>query len=153
MGASAATEMLREILEIVHHLVAERGWPKVLREDAFGQPAQWADYNGGTQWGLMSDWVRVADLLMATECKRYLGINKKQRRYLCPSCHAIDLRPEPPFLLAHLEPNEPTSTRLYCFVCDDWTNVKRVKCAHCPGNVQDEEDRCLTCDRDNSECV
>lgn len=46
-----------------------------------------------------------------------------------------------------LFPNKPTSTNLYCVVCDQNYKVIRSNCVNedCKGNVISEDETCLTC--------
>ena len=106
----------------------------------------------------------VVDLLKPTEVDKYFNFNKKQRRYICPVCYEeafsedfvhtglSDRIPK----LAQLKPNRPTSTSVYCIVCNEDSIVAREDCS-CRGNVIKIEEgyeiekgygRCLTCGSD-----
>jgi len=139
-------EMLRDILEIASALVGRASWPRIRREYEASAPAPWADYHGAVPASLMREWERMLKLLTPSECLRHLGLDKKQRKYACPYCHAIDLRPEPAIKLAVLTPNTPESTKLYCLVCDGTVTVVRSACVSCPGKVLDEGGGCLSCE-------
>ena len=88
------------------------------------------------------------DLLKPSKVKKYFGIDKKQRRYTCPTCIS-EANTDAGFdhKLAVLQPKGPSSTTLYCPVCDSIYNVIRKECENegCPGNVLNEEGECLTC--------
>jgi hypothetical protein len=91
----------------------------------------------------------VVKLLPPAKVESYLGIGKKQRMYLCPEC-LDDANTDIEFdhKLAVLKPKSPSSTSLYCPVCDKTHSVIRKDCTEdsCLGNVIAEEcDRCLTC--------
>lgn len=92
--------------------------------------------------------MKAIELLSPKEAKDFFGFDKKQRRYVCYTCAKNsgegNLRPRVALLL----PNTPTSTNLYCFLCEENHKVARRKCkeSSCKGNVKDAEDNiCLTC--------
>ena len=97
---------------------------------------------------LSSEFSLVCELLTPKEMKKFFGFSKSRRLYLCPYCRHVfpdmDLMP----LTSHLEPNNSTSTNLWCFVCDNNQKVTREKCddPKCSGNVIDDEyEECATC--------
>lgn len=97
----------------------------------------------------------VVKLLPPAQVESYLGIDKKQRLYLCPGC-LDDANTDGGFehKLAVLRPKSPDSTNLYCPVCDQTHSVFRKDCTEedCLGNVIAEENgRCLTCSSWQSE--
>lgn len=90
----------------------------------------------------------VIKLLKPAKVKEFFGIDKKQRKYICPTCYSganrdIDFE----YKLAVLKPKGPNSKQLYCPVCDAIHQVSRQKCKRnkCLGNVLDEDGMCLTC--------
>lgn len=90
----------------------------------------------------------VKDMLKRAEVFSYMGIDKKQRAYLCPTCLSganTDAGFE--FKLANLRPKSSDATILYCPVCNVEHDVKREDCEDgCPGNViSAATDICLTC--------
>jgi len=92
----------------------------------------------------------VSEFLSDSEWKRYFGISKKARRYICPSCESytyeLIMDDHPNF--AFLNPNTPDSTNLSCLLCDEQIDVIRSSCdqAGCPSNVLwAEDDTCLLC--------
>lgn len=140
--------MIVEILEISHNLLGEYAWPRAFRDKVYGEPAPWADYHGTMPRYLLESWRQTVSFLTDSQFVRYLGFSKKVRRYACPTCHTGDLPPEPSIKLAHLRPNSPSSTAIYCFVCDQTSDVVRRPCEHCKGNVIDDyPGHCLSCDR------
>lgn len=91
----------------------------------------------------------VLTLLPPSAVKTFFGIDKKQRLYLCPVCIGeASSQQEFDHKLAALRPKDPTSTTLYCPICDVEHAVVRKDCGKdgCLGNVlSGDEDRCLTC--------
>jgi hypothetical protein len=160
-------ELFIEILEICHCLVSPGSWIEERKKFIQNEP----------QFMLLEDLSHdrsiselaceinlVVDLLKPTEVGKYFNFNKKQRRYICPVCYEkafsedfvhrglSDRIPK----LAQLKPNEPTSTSVYCIVCNESSPVVRKKCSvkGCEGNVIKIEEgyeieegygRCLTC--------
>jgi hypothetical protein len=87
----------------------------------------------------------VIKLLGASSLKKFFGFDKKARRYFCPECaSSVDMDR---YALAHLQPNNPESTQLFCIVCDDIHDVERKSCLErdCKSNVISVEGVCLTC--------
>jgi hypothetical protein len=97
------------------------------------------------------EFAAVLGILQPSAVQKYFGIDKKQRRYLCPKCFYNANRDggfEEP--LAVLRPKGPDSTSIYCLICDEVTPVLREDCARdgCLGNVLSADERlCLTCGR------
>lgn len=90
----------------------------------------------------------VLGLLTPAQVQTYFGIDKKQRRYVCPECYSkanTDNGFE--YKLAIFQPKGPSSTSLYCMVCNATYPVSREDCdkSDCPGNVISEDGMCLTC--------
>jgi len=91
----------------------------------------------------------VLAILQPSAVQKYFGIDKKQRRYLCPKCFYNANRDggfEEP--LAVLRPKGAESTSIYCLICDGVIPVLREDCSRseCSGNVlSEEEGLCLTC--------
>ncbi len=91
----------------------------------------------------------VRDLLEPAQVSHFMGIDKKQRAYLCPKC-LYDANRDAgfEFKLAVLRPKSATATLVYCPVCNAEHEVVRQDCESdgCPGNVISEEwHYCLTC--------
>jgi hypothetical protein len=90
----------------------------------------------------------VKEMLKPAQVLQFLGIDKRQRAYLCPKClYDANKNDEFEFKLAVLRPKSATSTHVYCPVCDTEHVVVRKACGmECPGNVISEETgACLTC--------
>lgn len=102
---------------------------------------------------LVREFSLLIELLGHSDLIRHFGFNKKQRRYLCPTCKMEcreafpDLEPR----TALLKPNTPSSTSIYCVVCRTTTPVSRDNCpnSECIGNVINQSEysdqECLTC--------
>jgi hypothetical protein len=91
----------------------------------------------------------LLEVLQPAEARKYFGVEKKRRFYICPPCSgAYHNFKERDALTAQLSPNTPQSTTVKCFVCQTATPVARTDCvtAACRGNVIDaDENCCLTC--------
>jgi hypothetical protein len=139
---------LVDILEAHHTLIGPGKWIASRRDYIDETPETIAytdDFNEGR---LIQECKLLPTLLSRGEIARYLGMCKPQRWYGCPQCRSAggDLELEP--FTAQLRPNEPLSTEIYCFVCDQMLTVVRRQCnlKDCPGNViDDENDQCLSC--------
>jgi hypothetical protein len=88
----------------------------------------------------------VVGLLTPAKVKHLFGIDKKQRRYICPEClssadHHIGLEHK----LAVLSPKGNNSKNLYCPICDKSFKVLRDDCESCSSNVISQDRVCLTC--------
>ena len=144
-------DLLIEILEICHYLIAPKAWIKTRKEFIDKAPPSLINDLETILGNFFVEIEHVISSLKAAESNKYFGFNKKQRRYICPDCYReVDDYFEdamPKFAL--LQPNEPTSTSLYCFVCNKLIDVSREDCRseNCPGNVISVEPwrLCLTC--------
>jgi hypothetical protein len=149
-----AKEVTFAILDAVHNLVAEMQWVSIRREAIQNSPltAMADDYHHGI---LAQEFALIIDTFPPADVFRFVGLNKKQRRYLCYDCHRSCLDFDLPLKcsFAILRPNTPASTKLFCFVCGTETEVLRSPCStgDCKGNViHAEDDVCLTCWGDQS---
>ncbi len=89
----------------------------------------------------------VINLLQPAQVREYFNIDKKQRKYTCPTC-LDDANTDVGFeyMFAELKPKSPDATTIYCPVCNESYNVTREDCAgECPGNVISDAGQCLTC--------
>jgi predicted nucleic-acid-binding Zn-ribbon protein len=76
------------------------------------------------------------------QLNNHFRVDLKCKKYHCPECsnlNYIGLGIEPP-MWAFLDPNEPTSTNIYCLICGYDYDVERIDCnredgVQCPGNV------------------
>lgn len=89
--------------------------------------------------------------------RKLIGMPGDGRRYLCPYCANCSIESgmtiEANYAL--LDPNQPDSTELKCWVCNSYAEVERRDCSEedCPANVIFPEDThhehtsncCLTC--------
>lgn len=101
------------------------------------------------------DWARniackeahvVIDMLSPAVVKKYFGIDKGKRLYQCPHCKdEMNSDDDRLFGFAQLAPPEPTTSELYCPICDDKWNVLRQQCIRCDGNVLSDEGQCMKC--------
>jgi len=146
------TEVIETILFFYKALFPEENWAKTRATFIRNYPD--ATLSGGeySTNDVCRELESVLALLPPAAVETYFGISKKQYLYLCPTCladggHHVDFDHK----LAALRPKGPTSTTLYCPVCDREYAVARRDCDQegCPGNVlaADEEPRCLTCGR------
>lgn len=146
--------VLETILEISNSLLGSRQWIERRRE--FLRKDQWAvvsERSGSAepehiQQALVHEIMRVVGLLKPGQLEHFFGLNKGQRRYMCPYCTYVGHYDEGPVDAAQLRPNTPTSTIVYCFLCNREQAVVRQSCgiSECKGNVFDAEDGwCLTC--------
>ncbi|MCW1996600.1 hypothetical protein [Bradyrhizobium diazoefficiens] len=138
-------ELIEAILTCVSRLAPSTRWMK-----------QRAEYKNNDNYSVAysNDWLTdvlcgeaeiVINLLGASSLKKFFGFDKKARRYFCPECaSSVDGDRSS---LAHLRPNTPASTTLFCIVCDDVHDVERKNCIakDCKSNVISVEGACLTC--------
>jgi hypothetical protein len=144
-----ATDVLSAILDAVHNLIGPHRWTSLRRAAIAASPVNSlaSDYHEGM---LAQEVALVVDAFSPSDVFRFLGLNKKQRRYLCLACHQSCTDFDDPLecKFAVLRPNTPESTTVFCFVCNAETPVLRVACkaADCKGNVIHAEDAvCLSC--------
>jgi hypothetical protein len=142
------TEVVDSILFMHKALFPNENWPSVrlsfLEEEPDSELGAYEYSTNRVCWEISL----VIDLLPPSKVKDYFGIGKNQRRYVCPKCISqanTDMGFK--YKLAVLNPKGPTSTQLYCPVCNLTHTVLREVCKKedCPGNVLSEEGECLTC--------
>ncbi len=143
-----ATEVLSLVLEFNETFVGAQQWVKVRAEGIEEEPSTVAYWGLGAEPRIARELLYAIDVLKPAQLKRHFGFNARQRKYYCYKCQMAasdwDLR----VTTAQLKPNKPTSTTLYCFVCQSEAEVIREPCEidGCNGNVLDATDReCLTC--------
>lgn len=144
----SSLDIFIDILEVSHHLLAPKKWGFYRRsylEETHTSVAYSPDH---IELLVIREFLTVLDFTKPSAALKYFDFNKKQRKYICSNCahNSGDdgLLPE----TALLRPNSPSSTNVYCFICDTEYSVKRQKCAQkeCKGNVIElEENVCLTC--------
>lgn len=141
------TDVIESILFVHKALFPNESWPAVRREFLENSPD--SELGSGEYATNRTCWEVsiVKDLLKPAQVIELLGIDKKQRSYICPKCLGranTDSGFE--FKLAVLRPKSATATRLYCPVCNEEHEIEREQCEGCPGNVKcPENDICLTC--------
>lgn len=135
-------------LEAIHELIAPSQWISLRRNYLEESPTSKAFSTDYADNKIVVESLKMIDLLKTSDLIKYFSFNKKQRRYICPTCSTVDqvgiLRPH----TALLSPNTPISTTVYCFVCGQTYDVIRERCSEpgCRGNVLMTEDRtCMTC--------
>ncbi|MDN3380174.1 MULTISPECIES: hypothetical protein [unclassified Pseudoalteromonas] len=146
----SAQDVVTILLEVHEHLYPSDNWVSTRRDFLFESPATHVHFDTDHVNGLIAkEFLTVFNFLTRSQIKRFFKIDKRQRLYLCPECHYESEKYEmiePKY--AVLQPNEPDSEHLYCFVCDDLHPVTRTDCTadDCPGNVISYETGCCcTC--------
>jgi hypothetical protein len=144
-------DLLIEILEICHDLIAPKAWIKT-RKDFIDKAPSSLINDLETQLGdFLGEIAHVISLLQPAQLDKYFGFNKNQRSYICPDCYreVADYFEDTMPKFALLQPKGKTSTSLYCFICNKVIDVSREGCGseNCRGNVISIEPRrlCLTC--------
>lgn len=142
-------DVIEAILFMHKELFPMENWPTARRYFLENSPD--SELGGGEYATNRVCWETsiVINLLKPAEVLAYLGIDKKQRRYICPNCLGeanTDAGFE--FKLAVLRPKSPKATHLYCPVCNVEHEVERQDCEreNCLGNVISKKwGTCLTC--------
>jgi len=139
------SRVLGYVLEVVEHLVGQHQWLAVRREYLENERHSLV-YPLYSNAQIVREMAQVVDVLDPSKLIKYFGFDKKQRRYICPSCAREDESGITEPRTAQLFPNEPTGINVRCFVCEEDFEVERVDCegADCKGNVI-YEGECLTC--------
>lgn len=155
----SALELVSHILYVNRFLNPDMTWPRVLL-DGYNEPDLSFPYSDkeSIAYGTTVEQIKLTiDELPPSLVKRYFGYNTKNRSYDCPHCYSEASNSHSDFSpLAQLRPRSPTSTTLYCFVCDQTTPVLRRHCQAegCPSNVLSDDEgswgQCLVCGHDNS---
>lgn len=144
-----AKEVLVFILESVYEFFPDTNWFSLRQECNAREAANILYIDDQYSVVLIKEAEILLNELTTSQIKRFFRFNKKQRRYLCPTCaysdkwHILEYSKT-----AILSPNTPTSNEITCMVCDDITEVIRKECDidDCKGNViWQEKNLCLTC--------
>ncbi|WP_315753979.1 MULTISPECIES: hypothetical protein [unclassified Bradyrhizobium] len=141
----SVTELLEAILTCVGRLAPSIQWMKQRLEYKNNDYLAVAYSNDFVTEIVCHEAQTLVGLLGASSLKKFFGFDKKARRYFCPECaNAAEMDR---YALAHLQPNNPESTHLFCIVCDDRYVVERRKCKEkdCKSNVISDEGVCLGC--------
>jgi len=147
----SAREVLIAVLETTHYLLGARSWLRLRGTSLDNSPEAVAFSPDFVEGLVIREALLSVTLLERREAEKFFGYDKKRRTYICPNCslayrHFADRYAES----AQLQPNAPSSVRVWCFICEDTTIVRRVKCTNkdCKGNViYEDEGWCLTCGR------
>lgn len=141
-----AKEIAIVSLEIINELIEPFGWISIRRKYLEESPASTVFSCDDVELLLLTQTHILIDLLSTSEAEKYLGYNKRQRKYICPICKGVDECDTLDTNTGLLKPNTPDSTSVYCFICEQEFEVRRVDCPYCSGNVIEiDENMCLTC--------
>jgi hypothetical protein len=141
-------------LEAVHHLVGAGRWIEMRRKayQLSHTNVAFPSYVDAHHAQLSADVVNLICHLAPAELRTYLGLNVRQRRYICYDCvmHCNEVHRQLACPYAVLRPNNKTSTTLYCLVCDKTAEVERRPCTDesCGGDVIHGDNVCLSCQLD-----
>lgn len=146
----SAHEVISILLELHEYLFENENWIATRKDFLNNSPASHLFFDTEHVDGLVSkEFLAVFKFLKPAEATRFFKVNKKQRLYLCPQCkYEVDKFDSGSPQYAVLQPNEPDSEDLFCFVCNSLHSVERKECSQeeCPGNVISlEYDICCTC--------
>ena len=141
-------QLIEIILEVHSELFPDRRWPLDRMQFLDRSPLARLGDDNFTRNRVCWELALVLDFLKPSKVKKFFGIEKKQRRYFCPSCLSEanrDVGLE--HRLAVLTAKSPKAKRLYCFVCGETFSVTRQCCERsgCEGNVFHDEWGCLSC--------
>lgn len=144
-----ATDVMFAILDAVHYLIGPHRWIALRREALSASPTQSLEVDWHDAM-IAREVAFIVDLFPPSDVFRFLGLNKRRRRYRCYFCQlsCVDFDESLECTFAVLRPNNASSTTLFCLVCNKETRVQRLACVHpgCKGNVIHSEDNvCLTC--------
>lgn len=137
-------EIIQQIVWIANTLTSDKRWTDIRRGYLEKSPPFIAYGTDELRFALAHETDLVIREITPRQAKDLFGYNKRQRSYHCPDClfHDEDHFPK----LAQLRPNNPTSTQIYCLICNETYQIVRKDCGICKGNVFFEsEDLCLSC--------
>ncbi len=145
--------VVRTILTAVDVLFNDIPWPRRLVQMEYEGKFASLGFADDAQNNVLFEIDSAIRQLTPGEAKRFFGFDKKRRAYLCPHCYYEanrDWQDDWP-LLAQFKTKTPGATALYCFVCEQTTEVERTACLldTCKGDVIDEG-VCLTCTRNQN---
>ena len=106
------------ILEVEQELIGANTWLG-LRRDHLEREPDFDPFSGDDHVlrRMAREVAYVVDQLEAGPVRRFFNIEKKQRRYRCPSCEYECVNWEIDVELAQLRPNAPDSTNVFCILC------------------------------------
>lgn len=144
-----ARTLVVNVLTAAESLFGDTPWPQ--RCLALEDESRTTLLDGGenARNNVMGEIELVLDYLQPAETKRFFGLDKKGRLYLCPECFSAankDFTDDFP-ALAQLESKAPGETSLRCAACGTVSPVERRACEAkaCRGNVLNDEGMCLVC--------
>lgn len=142
------TEVLETLLFMHSELFPTEPWTQVRMKFISDAPHSSLDFEDFTRNRICWETYLAVNLLKPAKVLAFFGIDKKQRRYLCPVCKYeansdIDFE----YKLAVLQPKVANCTDLYCPVCNSKHEIIREDCTatNCQGNVIGHDGECLTC--------
>jgi hypothetical protein len=141
------TEVLLFALEATHELSTPRSWMGTRRRYLDRSPFAAAGGADLVHTLVLREAGQLISVLTRAELRKYLGFINNQRCYVCPVCRELD-EADTELSTAQLRPNTAASDTLFCFVCDQETEVERRPCiaTGCRGNViRRHPAECLTC--------
>ena len=122
-------QLIELILEVHSELFPERRWPLDRIQFLDRSPVAHLGASDFTRNRVCWELEIVLNSLKPSKVKKFFGIEKKQRRYSCPTCLSEANRDAGfEHKLAVLVPKSPSATSLYCFVCDETFPVTRQCC-------------------------
>jgi hypothetical protein len=144
-----AEEVVGTILYASDSLIGEHKWIAARRLFVENSPTPvLLEFDDTTDLVIVRELKQIIDILKPAQVKRFIGLDKRQRRYRCPdcdgSCSGYDVTAD----CAQLFPKSPTATILHCYACNRDTKVVRKRCnaRSCQSNVIAEEyETCCLC--------
>lgn len=147
-GTFTPALVVKTILTAVEVLFDDMPWPRrLLQMEHNGRFASLGVVDDA-QNNVLFEIGSAIGQLTPSEAKRFFGFDNERRAYLCPHCYFaanLDWQDEWPHL-AQFTTKTPGAKALYCFVCEQTTEVERTACLDdaCKGDVI-AEGICLTC--------
>lgn len=142
------SDLWKTILDVSYHLLGPQKWIVFRQKYLEDTPSSIAHGSEGLVWQLSWECLQLLEMLQPAEAEKFLGVDLKSRWYICHKCGTecsdYDVHPR----TTQLRPNNPTSTTVYCFVCNEEEQIVRKECVqeNCKGNViHFEYNVCLTC--------
>lgn len=114
-------DIVRDILLVCDSMIGPGTWPQLRRDYHLGDPYAPLDDHGNLRCDLICEFDTVLRELSPAECVQFFTVQKKQRRYLCPTCALDEAFPD--IKSAILLPNTPTSQHVFCLGCGKTVEV------------------------------
>ncbi|PJE54124.1 hypothetical protein [Marinomonas sp. BSi20584] len=145
----SALEVVVKILEMHETLFPSEYWVNTRNDFLIESPESLLFTSEGVEAQVAWEFYLVFSLLTRSQVTQFFAVDKRQRNYICPECaYQCEKFNEIEPKHALLNPNAPTSTELYCFVCGTNYAITRQACSDvsCKGNViSDEYLMCCSC--------